>query len=69
MFGRFVDRYATDGYGPDVSILDAIRKAASVGGIESLDLNYPFWGPGSPSVADVRATLEETGLRALAITP
>ncbi|NUR76233.1 MAG: TIM barrel protein [Thermoleophilia bacterium] len=69
MFGRFVDRYAADGYGPEVSITDAIRTAASVGGIEALDLNYPFWGPGEPSVADVRALLEETGMRTLAITP
>jgi xylose isomerase len=42
MFGRLLDRYATDGYGPAVSFTDAIRVAASVGGIESLDLNYPF---------------------------
>jgi xylose isomerase len=68
MFGRFVDRYATDGYGPDVSMTDAIRAAASVGGIQALDLNYPFWDR-SMSVARVRAVLEETGLRALAITP
>jgi xylose isomerase len=69
MFGRFLDRYATDGYGPAVSFTDAIRAAASVGGIESLDLNYPFWGTGDVSVAAVRSVLDETGLRALAITP
>jgi xylose isomerase len=68
MFGRFVDRYATDGYGPEVSITSAIRTAASVGGIESLDLNYPFWGS-DVSIGEVRAALEETGVRALAITP
>jgi xylose isomerase len=69
MFGRFLDRYATDGYGPPVEITDAIRTAASVGGIESLDLNYPFWGTGEVSVEAVRDALDETGLRALAITP
>lgn len=69
MFGRFLDRYATDGYGPEVSFTGAIRAAASVGGIESLDLNYPFWGAGDVPVAAVRDALEETGLRALAITP
>ena len=68
MFGSFVDRYATDGYGASVPIVDAIRAAASVGGIESLDLNYPFWRA-DVAVADVRAALDETGLRALAITP
>lgn len=68
MFGTFVDRYATDGYGPAVSVTDAIRRAAAVGGIESLDLNYPFWTPGV-TTAEIRSVLEETGLRALAITP
>lgn len=68
MFGTFVDRYATDGYGPPVTVPDAIRRAASVGGIESLDINYPFWTEGL-SVADVRAVLQETHLRALAVTP
>jgi xylose isomerase len=42
--------------------------AASVGGIESVDLNFPFWGSGA-SVAAVGAALDETGLRAQAITP
>ena len=69
MFGRFLDRYATDGYGPEVTFTDAIRTAASVGGIESLDLNFPFWGAGEVTVAAVRSALEESGLRALAITP
>jgi xylose isomerase len=69
MFGQLLDRYATDGYGPAVSFTDAIRVAASVGGIESLDLNYPFWGAGEVPVATVRSVLEETGIRALAITP
>jgi xylose isomerase len=69
MFGTFLDRYATDGYGPAVSFTEAIRTAASVGGIESLDLNYPFWGEGGVTVAEVRSTLAETGVRALAITP
>jgi xylose isomerase len=68
MFGAFVDRYATDGYAPPVTVTDAIRRAASVGGVESLDINYPFWTDGV-SVEDVRSVLEETGLRALAITP
>ena len=68
MFGRFVDRFATDGYGPEVTMPDAIRSAGSVEGMTALDLNYPFWGP-SVSVAEVRDALEEAGLRAQAITP
>jgi xylose isomerase len=47
---------------------DAVRAAATVGAIESLDLNYPFWGPGA-SLAAVKAALDEVGLRAQAITP
>jgi xylose isomerase len=68
MFGRFVDRFATDGYGPEVSMPDAIRAAASVEGLVAVDLNFPFWGPGA-SLSAVRAALDETGVRAQAITP
>jgi xylose isomerase len=68
MFGQFVDRFATDGYGPEVTMPDAIRLAASVEGIESVDLNFPFWGPGA-SISSVRRALDDTGLRAQAITP
>jgi len=68
MFGRFIDRFATDGYGAEVSMQDAIRAAATVEGLEALDLNFPFWGPGATLPA-VRAALDDTGLRAQAITP
>ncbi|HTV12512.1 MAG TPA: TIM barrel protein [Acidimicrobiales bacterium] len=68
MFGRFVDRFATDGYGPDVTMPEAIRVAATVEGLVSLDLNYPFWAERT-SLAEVRAALDSTGLRAQAITP
>ena len=68
MFQQFVDRYATDAYGPAVGTLEAIERAASVGDLKALDINYPFAGD-EVSIADVRATLDRTGLRALAITP
>jgi xylose isomerase len=68
MFGRFVDRYATDGYGPSVSMPDAIRAASEVGGIATLDLNFPFWGT-DVDLAEIRGALDETGIRAAAITP
>jgi xylose isomerase len=68
MFQQFVDRYATDAYGPPVGTLEAIERAATVGDLKALDVNYPFAGEGV-SVADVRATLERTGMRAHAITP
>jgi xylose isomerase len=68
MFQQFVDRYATDAYGPPVSTVEAIEAAARVGDIRCLDINYPFAGDGA-TVAQVRDALERTGIRAQAITP
>jgi xylose isomerase len=68
MFQQFVDRYATDAYGPPVNTLEAIKRAASVGDIKVLDINYPFAGDGV-TVEQVRERLQQTGLRAQAITP
>src|SRR4029077_2370576 len=42
MFGQFVDRYATDAYGPPVGVLEAIDRAGQVGDLVALDINYPF---------------------------
>jgi xylose isomerase len=68
MFGQFVDRYATDGYGPEVTMPEAIRVAGSVEGLVAVDLNFPFWRPDVP-LKQIREALDETGLRAQAITP
>jgi xylose isomerase len=68
MFQQFIDRYATDAYGPPVSTLEAIERAAEVGDIKVLDINYPFAGE-DVTVEQVRETLQRTGLRAQAITP
>ncbi|HEX2909234.1 MAG TPA: sugar phosphate isomerase/epimerase family protein [Chloroflexia bacterium] len=68
MFQQFIDRYATDAYGPPVSTIEAIERAAEVGYIKCLDINYPFAGEGV-TVEQVRETLERTGIRAQAITP
>ncbi len=68
MFQQFVDRYATDAYGPPVSTLEAIERAAAVGDIKVLDINYPFAGD-NVTVEQLRDTLQRTGLRAHAITP
>jgi xylose isomerase len=68
MFQQFVDRYATDAYGPPVSTLEAIERAAAVGDIKVLDINYPFAGS-DVTVAQVRETLQRTGLHVQAITP
>jgi xylose isomerase len=68
MFQQFVDRYATDAYGPPVGTLEAIERAAEVGDIKVLDINYPFAG-NDVTVEQVREMLQRTGLRAQAITP
>jgi xylose isomerase len=68
LFGRFIDRYATDGYGPAVGICEAIRLAGEVEGLEALDLNFPFWDEGE-ELDRVREALSAAGLRASAITP
>lgn len=68
MFQQFIDRYATDAYGPPVGTLEAIELAAEVGDIKALDINYPFAGE-DVTIEQVRETLQRTGLRAHAITP
>jgi len=68
LFGQLVDRYAADAYGPPVTTVEAIERAARVEGLACLDINYPFNHP-DETVDDVAAALERTGLRAIAITP
>jgi xylose isomerase len=68
MFGQFVDRYATDAYGPAVDTLAAIDRAGEVGELVALDVNYPFSDPGI-TTAQVKAALERNQLQAIAITP
>lgn len=68
LFGQLVDRYAADAYGPPVSTVAAIERAARVPGLKYLDINYPFNDP-AETVDDVQAALKRTGLRAIAITP
>ena len=67
LFGQFVDRYATDAYGPPVTTLEAIEAAGSVGDLEVLDINYPFTE--GVSIDEVRAALAANGLSAWCITP
>lgn len=68
LFGQFVDRYATDGYGPAVSTLEAIETASKVKDLEVLDINYPFSSP-DIKVQDVKDALAHHGLKAIAVTP
>ncbi|MEQ4723907.1 TIM barrel protein [Nonomuraea sp. B19D2] len=67
-FGQFRDRYATDGYGPPVSTLEAIDRAGQVGSLSVVDINYPF-NPGDLDVELLEERLKANGLRAIALTP
>ena len=66
-FASYVDRYATDGYGPPITTLDAIEMAGSVGDLSVVDLNFPF----TPGVGldEVKDALKAANLTAIGITP
>ncbi|UUN30737.1 sugar phosphate isomerase/epimerase [Streptomyces sp. FIT100] len=67
-FGRIVDRYATDGYGPERSTAAMLELAARVDGLEHLDINFPFTED-DLAPKSVAAMLDGLGLRARAVTP
>jgi xylose isomerase len=67
-FATYVDRYATDGYGPPVSLIEAIDKAGQVGDLSVVDLNYPFVDP-KLSLDDVEVALKRNNLGVIGITP
>ena len=67
-FAQYVDRYATDGYGPPVTTLEAIQLAGQVEDLSVVDLNWPF-NPTDTSDEDIVSALDRNGLRAIAITP
>jgi xylose isomerase len=67
-FATYKDRYATDGYGPPVGLLEQIDRAGAVGDLSVVDLNWPFVGFDG-SLEDVRSALSRNALRAIAITP
>src|SRR5262245_27195975 len=67
-FATYVDRYATDGYGPPRTVLDAICLAGKVRDLSVVDLNYPFFG-GQFSNAEIKSALDRNKLSAIGITP
>jgi xylose isomerase len=67
-FATYKDRYATNGYGPEVGLLEQIDRAGAVGDLSVVDLNWPFAGFDG-TTDDVRAALARNNLRAVAITP
>ena len=68
LFGQFVDRYATDAYGPPVSTIEAIERAGAVGDLAVLDINYPFSDP-DIGVDEVKRALDGAELSADTVTP
>ena len=67
-FGRYVDRYATDGYGPPINTLEAIDLAGQVDDLSVVDLTYPF-DPADLPVETVAEALSRNDLRAIAHDP
>ena len=67
-FATYVDRYATDGYGPPVSLLEAIDLAGQVGDLSVVDINYPF-ADKSITLDQVEARLKKNNLGVIGITP
>ena len=67
-FAQYVDRYATDGYGPPVTTLEAIDLAGQVGDLAVVDITYPFNPPGLLT-SQVAAALKRNNLAAIGITP
>lgn len=67
-FATYVDRYATDGYGPPRSLLEMIDLAGQVDDLSVVDINYPFVDS-SLSLDAVEAALKKNGLSVVGITP
>ena len=67
-FATYVDRYATDGYGPPRDVIEAIDLAGQVRDLSVVDINYPFFG-GSFSNAQIKEALDRNKLGVIGITP
>jgi xylose isomerase len=67
-FATYVDRYATDGYGPSRPLVEMIDMAGSVEDLTVVDLNYPFADP-SLSLDTVEEALRRNKLSVIGITP
>jgi len=67
-FASYVDRYATDGYGPPVNLIEAINLAGQVKDLSVVDLTFPFVGEGI-TLAAIDAALRANQLGVIGITP
>jgi len=67
-FATYVDRYATDGYGPARSLIEMIDLAGQVDDLSVVDINYPFVDK-SLSLGLVEEALKKNNLSVIGITP
>lgn len=67
-FATYVDRYATDGYGPPRTLIEMIDLAGQVDDLSVVDINYPFADP-DLSLDAVEAALKRNDLSVIGITP
>ncbi|WP_347304555.1 TIM barrel protein (plasmid) [Croceibacterium sp. TMG7-5b_MA50] len=67
-FATYVDRYATDGYGPARSLVEMIDMAGQVRDLSVVDINFPFADP-SLSLDTVEQALARNNLSVIGITP
>lgn len=65
-FASYLDRYATDGYGPPRSLLETIDLAGQVRDLSVVDINFPW---GDTPVDAVEAALKRNSLSVIGITP
>ena len=66
-FATYVDRYATDGYGPPRSLIEMIDLAGQVDDLSVVDLNYPFVS--GAGLSEVEEALSRNHLEVIGITP
>lgn len=67
-FATYVDRYATDGYGPQRDLLEMIDLAGQVEDLSVVDINFPFVGK-DVSLTAIEQALGRNGLGVIGITP
>jgi xylose isomerase len=67
-FATYVDRYATDGYGPPRTLIEMIDLAGQVDDLSVVDINYPFADP-DLSLDTVEEALKRNNLSVIGITP
>jgi len=66
-FATYVDRYATDGYGPPRTLIEMIDLAGQVRDLSVVDINYPW--SSSISLEAVEEALTRNNLSVIGITP